>query len=49
MPAPIVKLLFGQMGDELMVQGQSVIPHKLQQQGFEFNYSDLRSALSELL
>ena len=49
MPAPIVKLLFGQMGDELMVQGQSVVPQKLQQQGFEFNYSDLRSALSELL
>ena len=49
MPAPIVKLLFGQMGDELMVQGQSVIPYKLQQQGFEFNYSELYGALSQLL
>jgi uncharacterized protein (TIGR01777 family) len=49
MPAAIVKLLFGQMGDELMIQGQSVIPQKLQQQGFEFNYSDLAGALSELL
>jgi uncharacterized protein (TIGR01777 family) len=49
MPAPIVKLLFGQMGDELMVQGQPVVPQKLQQQGFKFYYSDLRSALSELL
>jgi NAD dependent epimerase/dehydratase family enzyme len=49
MPAVIVKLLFGQMGDELMIQGQSVIPQKLQQQGFEFNYSDLSGALSELL
>jgi NAD dependent epimerase/dehydratase family enzyme len=49
MPAAIVKLLFGQMGDELMIQGQSVIPQKLQQQGFQFNYSDLRSALEQLL
>jgi uncharacterized protein (TIGR01777 family) len=49
MPAAIIKLLFGQMGDELMIQGQSVIPQKLQQQGFEFNYSDLSSALRQLL
>jgi NAD dependent epimerase/dehydratase family enzyme len=49
MPAAIVKLLFGQMGDELMIQGQSVIPQKLQQQGFEFNYSDLHIALEQLL
>ena len=49
MPAAIVKLLFGQMGDELMIQGQSVIPQKLQQQGFKFNYSDLHSALEQLL
>jgi NAD dependent epimerase/dehydratase family enzyme len=37
------------MGDELMIQGQSVIPQKLQQQGFKFNYSDLHSALEQLL
>lgn len=49
MPAAIVKLLFGQMGDELMIQGQSVIPQKLQQQGFQFKYSDLHSALNQLL
>jgi uncharacterized protein (TIGR01777 family) len=49
MPAAVVKLLFGQMGEELMIQGQSVIPHKLQQRGFQFKYSDLRSALQQLL
>ena len=49
MPAPIVKLLFGQMGDELMLQGQPVVPQKLQHQGFKFKYSDLYSALSQLL
>jgi uncharacterized protein (TIGR01777 family) len=49
MPAVVVRLLFGQMGDELMVQGQCVIPKKLQQQGFEFKYNDLHSALNQLL
>ena len=38
MPAAIVKLLFGQMGDELMIQGQCVIPQKLQRLGFKFKY-----------
>lgn len=49
MPAAVVKLLFGQMGDELMLQGQCVIPKKLQQQGFKFKYSNLKSALQDLL
>lgn len=49
MPAAMVKLLFGQMGDELMVQGQSVIPQKLQQKGFQFKYSQLESALVEII
>lgn len=49
MPETIVKLLFGQMGDELMIQGQSVIPQKLQQQGFNFKYSSLHSALNTIV
>ena len=49
MPAVVVKLLFGQMGDELMLQGQCVIPQKLQQQGYQFTYNNLASALGQLL
>ena len=49
MPAAIVKLLFGQMGDELMVQGQCVIPQKLQQYGFKFSHTILESALCNIL
>ena len=49
MPAAIVKLLFGQMGDELMVQGQCVIPQKLQQHGFKFSHVRLESALCNIL
>ena len=48
MPAAIVKLLFGQMGDELMIQGQSVIPQKLQQKGFKFSHESLESALCNI-
>ena len=49
MPAPLVRLLFGQMGHELLLQGQRVIPKKLQDSGYQFHYTDLRSALSNLV
>lgn len=46
MPASLVKLLFGQMGEELLLGGQHVYPERLKQLGFEFLYPDLNSALS---
>jgi len=49
MPAPLIRLLFGQMGHELLLQGQRVIPKKLEDRGFQFKYTDLNSALSDLL
>ena len=49
MPSAVVKLLFGQMGEELLLQGQRVIPQKLQQQGYQFKYTDLHGALSQIL
>lgn len=45
MPAPIVKILFGQMGEELLLGGQHVYPERLEQLGFKFLYPDLHSAL----
>jgi NAD dependent epimerase/dehydratase family enzyme len=45
----MVKLLFGEMGVELLLQGQCVIPKKLQQSGFEFKYPTLPQALEDLL
>lgn len=45
MPASMIKILFGQMGDELLLSGQHVYPERLQQLGFEFLYPDLNSAL----
>ena len=49
MPALMVKILFGQMGEELLLQGQQVIPRKVQDSGFNFQYPLLPQALSNLL
>lgn len=49
MPAFMVKILFGQMGEELLLQGQQVIPRKVQDSGFKFQYPLLTNTLSDLL
>lgn len=49
MPAPMVQLMFGEMGDRLLLHGQNVKPARLQTLGFEFRYPDLHSALSACL
>ena len=48
MPAFMVKLLFGEMGVELLLQGQRVLPTKVINQGFEFRFPQLKSALLDL-
>ncbi|MGB1402778.1 MAG: TIGR01777 family oxidoreductase [Porticoccaceae bacterium] len=49
MPSFVVRLLFGQMGDELLLQGKKVIPRKVQDSGFNFQYPFLKSALIDVL
>ena len=49
MPAMVVKILFGQMGEELLLQGQRVIPRKLQDSDYKFQYAQLDRALADLL
>ena len=49
MPAPVVRLLFGEMGEALLLQGQLVVPKKLQDSGFEFTYPQLGEALRQLI
>lgn len=49
LPAPVVQLMFGEMGDRLLLHGQNVKPARLQALGFEFKYPDLRSAVSACL
>jgi uncharacterized protein (TIGR01777 family) len=49
MPALVVKFLFGEMGEELLLQGKKVVPSKLQDTGFNFQYPLLPDALNNLL
>lgn len=47
MPAFFVKALFGEMGDYLILKGQSVIPKRLLESNFKFKYPILISALKQ--
>lgn len=49
MPAFVVKMLFGQMGEELLLAGQKVIPKKLTQAGYQFKHSTLEDALEDIV
>ena len=46
MPSTVVKALFGQMGDELLLNGQRVTAKRLRELGFRFQYPSLHAALS---
>lgn len=49
LPAPLVRLLFGEMGQALLLDGARVLPARLLASGFRFRYPDLEGALrSEL-
>ena len=50
LPAPgfALKLLFGQMA-EIVLEGQRVLPKKLQESGFEFRHRDIEEALRDVL
>lgn len=45
MPSVIVKGLFGEMGDRLLLHGQKAVPRRLLEAGFVFKYTSLESAL----
>ncbi|MEB8432316.1 TIGR01777 family oxidoreductase [Cocleimonas sp. KMM 6892] len=49
MPAFVVKILFGQMGEELLLAGKRVVPDKMVQAGYAFKYADLDSALKDIV
>ncbi len=46
-PAVGVKLLFGEMGQTLLLEGSRVVPKRLEQSGYQFKYADLKSALEK--
>ncbi|MEF8845336.1 MAG: TIGR01777 family oxidoreductase [Bacteroidales bacterium] len=48
-PAFFLKMTLGDMAKEMILQGQKVMPEKLEKIGYEFKYKDLESALRDLL
>ena len=49
MPASIVKLAFGEMGETVLLGSQKVEPAQLVGSGYPFRFSDLRASLENLL
>jgi uncharacterized protein (TIGR01777 family) len=49
MPAFAVRLIFGEMGEELFLGSQRVEPAKLADTGYQFQHPDLKNALQEIL
>ena len=47
-PAFALKIMFGEMADELFLTGQRVYPRKLINAGFEFKYPELKKALESI-
>ena len=44
-----LRLLLGEMADEMLLQGAFVYPKKAQAWGFEFRFPALREALEDLI
>jgi uncharacterized protein (TIGR01777 family) len=47
-PAFMIRLLFGEMGEELILKGNPVIPRKMLDAGYEFRYPELEPALRNI-
>lgn len=51
LPAPgfALKLVFGEMAQDLLLDGQKVYPHRLESAGYEFQYPELQQALDDVI
>lgn len=49
LPAFVLKLMLGEMAEELLLSGQRVIPDKIMRAGYAFKYASLENALCEVL
>ena len=48
-PGFVLKLMLGQMADELLLSGQRVMPRKILDAGYIFQYKELENALREVV
>ncbi len=49
MPSFAARLIFGEMGDQLLLSSTRVIPEKLRQNGFRFRFEKIEAAIRSLL
>ncbi|CAC9580629.1 Cell division inhibitor Slr1223 (YfcH in EC), contains epimerase/dehydratase and DUF1731 domains [uncultured Gammaproteobacteria bacterium] len=49
MPAIVVKLLMGKMGEELLLTGKKITPKKVLDAGYKFTYKTLEEALTNIV
>ncbi|MCE5315862.1 MAG: TIGR01777 family oxidoreductase [Parachlamydia sp.] len=49
MPALAIKFLLGEMGQEMLLNSQKVLPERLQKAGYAFAYPDLNQALAHII
>lgn len=48
-PALMLRLLFGEMAEEVLLSGQKAVPKRLLEAGFDFKFADVESALRDIL
>lgn len=46
-PGWILKIIFGSMAQEMLLNGQKVFPHKALDSGFQFSYPTLKQSLQK--
>jgi len=49
MPKVVIKLLMGQMGEELLLVGKRILPQKVLDAGYNFKYKTLEEALKNIV
>ena len=49
LPALLVRILMGQMGEELLLSGKKIVPKKALQSGYKFQYESLDAALLNII
>lgn len=49
LPAPVLKFLMGEMGEELLLSGHRAVPKKITDAGYSFIYKELGPALSAVV
>ena len=48
-PGFALRFMFGEMADSLLLQGQRVVPAKLEESGYKFRFSELGEALKDII